>query len=226
MEGHYIGMRLCGCTTEVFRLVNSIDYIWQWLLKKEFQSFTEPTNRRTAKISKSQMSSQICLGELGSGAISCQTTTIAYANHCHHVTTVIDAHLHPQPSTTVTTPTTHMADYSSNVAMPHHLKDGEDNMADVPHHPDSDDTCHCHCQGYWGKYNCPFAMPASHQMQGPWNKHNDIIMSPYKFTSKTHSLSTEDLGKFFIHSLIDSSFNTAGTFYLKQKNTHTMEKNH
>ena len=25
------------------------------------------------------------------------------------------------------------------------------------------------------------------------------IMSPYEFTSKTHSLSTEDLGKFFIH---------------------------
>ena len=30
------------------------------------------------------------------------------------------------------------------------------------------------------------------------------IMSPYEFTSKTHSLSTEDLGKFFIHSFIDS----------------------
>ena len=29
-------------------------------------------------------------------------------------------------------------------------------------------------------------------------------MSPYEFTSKTHSLSTEDLGKFFIHSLIHS----------------------
>ena len=27
-------------------------------------------------------------------------------------------------------------------------------------------------------------------------------MSPYEFTGKTHSLSTEDLGKFFIHSLI------------------------
>ena len=26
-----------------------------------------------------------------------------------------------------------------------------------------------------------------------------IVMSPYEFTSKTHSLSTEDLGKFFIH---------------------------
>ena len=38
-------------------------------------------------------------------------------------------------------------------------------------------------------------------------------MSPYEFTSKTHSLSTEDLGKFFV----DSSFNTMGTFYLKQK---------
>ena len=49
------------------------------------------------------------------------------------------------------------------------------------------------------------------------------FMSPYKFTSKTHSLSTEDLGKFFIHSLI---FNTAGTFYLKQKSTCTMEHNH
>ena len=30
------------------------------------------------------------------------------------------------------------------------------------------------------------------------------VMSPYKFTSKTHSLSTEDLGKFFIDSLIHS----------------------
>ena len=29
-------------------------------------------------------------------------------------------------------------------------------------------------------------------------------MSPYEFTSKTHSLSTEDLGKFFIDSLIHS----------------------
>ena len=29
-----------------------------------------------------------------------------------------------------------------------------------------------------------------------------IIMSPYEFTSKTHSLSTEDLGKIFIHSFI------------------------
>ena len=27
-------------------------------------------------------------------------------------------------------------------------------------------------------------------------------MSPYEFTSKTHSLSTEDLGKIFIHSFI------------------------
>ena len=54
-------------------------------------------------------------------------------------------------------------------------------------------------------------------------------MSPYEFTSKTHSLSTEDLGKFFIHSFIhsfiDSPFNTAGTFYLKQKNTYKMNKN-
>ena len=57
-----------------------------------------------------------------------------------------------------------------------------------------------------------------------------LIMSPYKFTSKTHSLSTEDLGKIFIDSLIDSlihsSFNTAGTFYLKQKHTCKMVKNH
>ena len=29
-------------------------------------------------------------------------------------------------------------------------------------------------------------------------------MSPYEFTSKTHSLSTEDLGKIFIDSFIDS----------------------
>ena len=54
-------------------------------------------------------------------------------------------------------------------------------------------------------------------------------MSPYEFTSKTHSLSTEDLGKFFIHSfihsLIHSPSNTAGTFYFKQKNTCKMEKN-
>ena len=31
------------------------------------------------------------------------------------------------------------------------------------------------------------------------------IMSPYKFTSKTHSLSTEDLGKIFIDSFIHLS---------------------
>ena len=31
-----------------------------------------------------------------------------------------------------------------------------------------------------------------------------FFMSPYEFTSKTHSLSTQDLGKFFIHSFIDS----------------------
>ena len=37
--------------------------------------------------------------------------------------------------------------------------------------------------------------------------------------SKTHSLSTEDLGKIFIDLVIDSPFNIAGTFYLKQKNT-------
>ena len=30
---------------------------------------------------------------------------------------------------------------------------------------------------------------------------NDEVMSPYEFMSKTHSLSTEDLGKFFIHSI-------------------------
>ena len=55
-----------------------------------------------------------------------------------------------------------------------------------------------------------------------------FFMSPYKFTSKTHSLSTEDLGKFFIDffidSLIHSPFNTAGTFYLKQKNICKMVK--
>ena len=32
---------------------------------------------------------------------------------------------------------------------------------------------------------------------------NDEVMSPYEFMSKTHSLSTEDLGKIFIHSFID-----------------------
>ena len=50
-------------------------------------------------------------------------------------------------------------------------------------------------------------------------------MSPYKFTSKTHSLSTEDLGKIFIDWLIDLPFNATGTFYLKQKNTYKMNKN-
>ena len=30
------------------------------------------------------------------------------------------------------------------------------------------------------------------------------VMIPYEFTSKTHSLSTEDLGKIFIHSFIHS----------------------
>ena len=30
-----------------------------------------------------------------------------------------------------------------------------------------------------------------------------LIMSPYEFMSKTHSLSTEDLGKIFIDSFID-----------------------
>ena len=51
-----------------------------------------------------------------------------------------------------------------------------------------------------------------------------FVMSPYEFTSKTHSLSTEDLGKIFIHSLIDSPFNTAGTFYYKQKNSQKIRK--
>ena len=32
---------------------------------------------------------------------------------------------------------------------------------------------------------------------------NDDVMSPYEFMSKTHSLSTKDLGKIFIHSFID-----------------------
>ena len=50
-------------------------------------------------------------------------------------------------------------------------------------------------------------------------------MSPYEFTSKTHSLSTEDLGKFFIDSLIDLPFITAGTFSLKQKSSHKIGKN-
>ena len=53
-------------------------------------------------------------------------------------------------------------------------------------------------------------------VQPDWQEFHRI-MSPYEFTSKTHSLSTEDLGKFFVDSLIDSSFNTAGTFDLKQK---------
>ena len=30
---------------------------------------------------------------------------------------------------------------------------------------------------------------------------NDEVMSPYELMSKTHSLSTEDLGKIFIHSI-------------------------
>jgi len=38
-----------------------------------------------------------------------------------------------------------------------------------------------------------------------------FFMSPYEFTSKTHSLSTEDLGIIFIDSF------TMGTFYYKQK---------
>ena len=33
-------------------------------------------------------------------------------------------------------------------------------------------------------------------------KLGEMVMSPYEFTSKTHSLSTEDLVKIFIHSLI------------------------
>ena len=54
-------------------------------------------------------------------------------------------------------------------------------------------------------------------------------MRPYEFTSKTHSLSTEDLGKFFIHSLIDSfidlPFNTAGIFYLTQNSSSKIRRN-
>ena len=50
------------------------------------------------------------------------------------------------------------------------------------------------------------------------------VMSPYEFTSKTYSLSTEDLGKFFIHWFIHLPSNTVGTFYLKQKNTCKMVK--
>ena len=39
------------------------------------------------------------------------------------------------------------------------------------------------------------------------------VMNPYEFTSKTHSLSTEDLGKIFIDSLIDSfTFQHRGNF--------------
>ena len=49
-------------------------------------------------------------------------------------------------------------------------------------------------------------------------------MSPYEFTSKTHSLSTEDLGKIFIHSLIHLPVDTAGTFYYKQKNELKIKK--
>ena len=51
------------------------------------------------------------------------------------------------------------------------------------------------------------------------------VMSPYKFTSKTHSLSTEDLGKFFIDSFIHLPFNTAGTFYLIQNSSCKIRKN-
>ena len=53
-------------------------------------------------------------------------------------------------------------------------------------------------------------------------------MSPYEFTSKTHSLSTEDLGKIFIHSLIhsfiDLPFNTVGIFYLTQNSSSKIGK--
>ena len=49
-------------------------------------------------------------------------------------------------------------------------------------------------------------------------------MSPYEFTSKTHSLSTKDLGKFFIHSFIHLPVDTAGTFYYKQKNSQKIRK--
>ena len=100
-------------------------------------------------------------------------TTIAYAHRCRRATTVANAHRLPQPSTTVTTPTTHTADYSSNVATPRHAKDGEDDVADVPRRPDGDDACRRHCPGCQGKYDRPLAMPASHQMQGPRHKHND-----------------------------------------------------
>ena len=100
-------------------------------------------------------------------------TTITYAHRCRCATTVANAHRLPQPSTTITTPTTHTADYSSNVATPRHAKDGEDDVADVPHRPDGDDACRRHCPGCQGKYDRPLAMPASHQMQGPRHKHND-----------------------------------------------------
>ena len=42
-------------------------------------------------------------------------------------------------------------------------------------------------------------------------------MSPYEFTSKTHSLSTEDLGKIFIHSFIHSSSTPREHFTLNRK---------
>ena len=48
--------------------------------------------------------------------------------------------------------------------------------------------------------------------QGSLNEKHLQIMSSYKFTSKTHSSSTEDFGKFFIDSLIDLPVDTVGNF--------------
>ena len=49
-------------------------------------------------------------------------------------------------------------------------------------------------------------------------------MSPYEFTSKTHSLSTEDLGKFFIHSLIHLPFAPREPFTINRKTARKSEK--
>ena len=52
------------------------------------------------------------------------------------------------------------------------------------------------------------------------------VMSPYEFTSKTYSLSTEDLGKFFIDWLIDwFTFQHPGILYLTQNRSCKIRKN-
>ena len=101
-----------------------------------------------------------------------QTNKSFHSDHHHRLhqpllptpTTAATSPLLPMPIAVpshqwpLTTPTTYKGNYSSNVAMPHHQMDGEDDVTDVPCCPDSDNTYH-HCPGHWGKYTTTVLSP-------------------------------------------------------------------